>query len=353
MEVTDPHTQLTNNNINKYRTAGKIVSKVLDKLVKMIKPGALVMDICREGDKLLIEELKKVYLKVLNKGISFPTCVNINNIGAYFCTTKDEDVVINQGDLIKIELGAHIDNFPALQVYTILVNEGEEESINSKKGRLLRACSESSKEILSLMKPGNTNKDVVRVLESICKKYQCSLPVVQDMHLAPTTSHQMSRYVIDSYNDDDDEYIHQMILCKDNEEVYGFRMLEDEFMEDDVFAIDITLCSGDGKLGRMDDFVNVYRRDHRRKCNLKLKASRSVISSFKNKAFPINIDSELSNRFKLGLKEPVNKGLIVPYIPVKEKNNEFIGRIKFTVIVKKKPILITGRSLDEQLKKLS
>jgi hypothetical protein len=35
-----------------------------------------------------------------------------------------------------------------------------------------------------------------------------------------------------------------------------------------------------------------------------------------------------------------------------EKKGEFIARVKFTAVVRKKPLILAGRSADEQLNKL-
>ena len=59
------------------------------------------------------------------------------------------------------------------------------------------------------------------------------------------------------------------------------------------------------------------------------------------------------NRFKFGLKECMSKGLIEEYAPIKEKNGELTARVKFTVVVRDKPILIVGRSGAQELEKLA
>ena len=62
------------------------------------------------------------------------------------------------------------------------------------------------------MKPGKYNTDIVDILSHTAKKYNCNLPVIQSNIIAPgVLSYQMSRFVIDGYNDeDDDEYLHNI-----------------------------------------------------------------------------------------------------------------------------------------------
>jgi len=351
MKLTDPLTQLDNGaNICKYKMAGKIAAKVLDELVKMAKPGTKLYEMCTTGDMMILDGVNKVYGKVKNKGVAFPTCVSVNNVAGFFIPSKDDETSVKNGDLVKIELGVHIDGFPALVGYTVVINE-DGQTIDDKRANAVKAVAEASKEILKLMKPGKTNSDVVKVMEKYAKKYNCQLPVTNEECLAPgTVSYQISQYVIDGYNDDYDEFIHRLILSRESEN-YDFVQVDNEFEEDEVYAIDILMSTGSGKLSRNDD-TTVYKRNHERKTGLKLKASRMTLSTFGKERFPISSRNHDNARFKLGLKECVNKGLIEGYSVFHEKKGEYIARTKFTVIVRKKPILVVARSANEQLQKL-
>lgn len=55
--------------LTKYKTAGQIAEKVLAAVAALCKPGAKIVDICEQGDKLLEEEVSKVYRgKKITKG---------------------------------------------------------------------------------------------------------------------------------------------------------------------------------------------------------------------------------------------------------------------------------------------
>lgn len=59
--------------LTKYKTAAQISEKVLAAVSKLCVPGAKIVDICQQGDKLLEEEIAKVYRgKKINKGQSLP-----------------------------------------------------------------------------------------------------------------------------------------------------------------------------------------------------------------------------------------------------------------------------------------
>jgi methionine aminopeptidase len=55
--------------LTKYKTAAQISEKVLAEVSKLCVPGSKIVDICEKGDKLIEEELSKVYRgKKVTKG---------------------------------------------------------------------------------------------------------------------------------------------------------------------------------------------------------------------------------------------------------------------------------------------
>lgn len=350
-EFSDPLVQLDDNrNLNYYNLAGVIASQVLEELVGMCKSDTLVYDICERGDKLILEEVDKLHKKLKNKGIAFPTCVSLNNVAGHECPVSiEKSERIKDGDLVKIEFGVQMNGFPASVAYTVVVNESGS-VINDKRSNVVRAVSEASKEVFKLMKIGKTNLDVVKAIEKCATKYNCQLPqVMENMHAPGVISYQMSRGVIDGYNEDDDEYVHSIILNRESEN-YDFTLSEAEFQENEVYGVDILMCSGTGKLVKDGD-VTVYKRLQDKKCLLKLKAARETLNMFEKNRFPISSRGH-NVRFKLGLRECVSKDIVEEYPRLVEKAGEYTARIKFTVVVRKKPLLIIGRSSDEQVNKL-
>ena len=347
--LSDPMLQINDESINCYQKAGRVTAQVIEKLVTLTVPGINTYDLCMKGDALINKELNKLHYK--EKGIAFPTCISINNIAGHYSPSKKSDDIIEDGDLVKIELGVHVDGYPALICYTVLATNSKI-SETSKQARVLKAVANASKEIVNIMKPGVSNKEIVNIMEKYAEKYDCKLPyITENAHAPGVLSYQMSQYVIDGHNDDDDEYLHHFIMCRYNDH-YEYGLREMPLEENEVYAIDIVMSSGTGKLNSSSKECTIYKRLQDKRCMLRLKTSKLCLSQFKKNRFPINARNVSNNRFKMGLKECINKCLIEPYTPMEEKKNEFIARVKFTVIVKPKPILISGRREDDQLAKI-
>ena len=66
--------------LTKYKIAGEISAKVLEKVKALCVYGAVILDICNEGDTFLEEEIAKVYKgKKVLKGTSIisKSCINL------------------------------------------------------------------------------------------------------------------------------------------------------------------------------------------------------------------------------------------------------------------------------------
>lgn len=67
--------------------------------------GANVREVCQAGDQFIIEETSKVFKKEkeMKRGVAFPTSLSINNCICHFSPTpRDPDVLLKEGDLVKV-----------------------------------------------------------------------------------------------------------------------------------------------------------------------------------------------------------------------------------------------------------
>jgi methionine aminopeptidase len=135
--------------------------EALAKVIKKISVGSKIFDLCLFGDSTLLEDLSKVYnKKPVFKGIAFPTCISVNEICGHFSPLEDESITIKEGDLVKIELGAHVDGFAAFAAHTIVVQSDAKAAVTGPKADVILAAYKSLQAALRLIKPGNFNNQV-------------------------------------------------------------------------------------------------------------------------------------------------------------------------------------------------
>lgn len=66
----------------------------------------------------------------MKKGIAFPTCISVNNCVCHFSPLRSEaDLKLTDGDVVKIDLGAHIDGFIAVAAHTVIVGASKDTKV--------------------------------------------------------------------------------------------------------------------------------------------------------------------------------------------------------------------------------
>lgn len=309
--------------MTKYKLAGEISNTVLKAVLVQIVPGASVRSICEFGDKLVLDETAKHYKKdkQLKKGIAFPTCISINEIVCHFSPLRSEpEVYIKDRDVVKAELGVHLDGYAAQVAHTVVVGATAEAPADGPTADAIMAAYQCSEAALRLIKAGNTNQQVTEAIQKITTSYNCT-------PLEGMLSYQLKRYQTEADTDK------QIILNPSENQKKDFKQVE--FAVHEVYAMDVFVTSGSGKTKELGNFTSVYRRTDE-VYQLKMKAARTFYSELTNKftLMPFTLRAfEDETRAKLGLKECVNHDLLQSYNVQQDADNVPVAQFKFTVLV--------------------
>jgi curved DNA binding protein len=300
----------------KYKAASEIANRVLIAILENLKPGVTVLEVCTYGDKLIEELFQQSSKKVKkNKGIAFPTCISINNCaGHYSPLPEDTQVVIKEGDVVKVDLGVHIDGFPSVVAHTWIV--GQTAPATGKIADVVCAAYYASECALRLLRPGKTNTDVTNIIQKCAKSFN-----VQP--LEAVLSHEIKRNCLDANK----VIINRVELDQQVEEF--------QFEINQAYGIDIVMSTGEGKSREIDTRTTVFKRAVDRNYQLKLQASRGLLteinSKFPNHAFSLRSLDEKKRR--MGIVELVKHELVDSYPVLFEKDGEIIAQFKFTALI--------------------
>ena len=73
-------------------------------------------------------------------GIAFPTCISCNNCICHYSPLLSEvDSTLSDGDLVKIDMAAHIDGFIATVAHTFVIGATAENPVTGKKADAVMA----------------------------------------------------------------------------------------------------------------------------------------------------------------------------------------------------------------------
>jgi len=283
--------------------------------------NASVRDICAEGDRLLVEETGKVFKKEkeMKKGIAFPVCASVNNcINHYSPLASEGDTILQKGDLVKLDLGAHIDGFIAVVGHTVAVGASREKKVRGRRADVMLAAHYAAEAALRLTKPGNQNFAVTDTVNKIAECYKCK--PVEGM-----LSFQLQQGRIDG-----DKTIIQNPTDAQRKEVE-----KHEFQTHEVYAVDVIISTGEGQGKESEARVTIFRKTEE-SYSLKLKASREFFCMVQKAhgTMPFNIRSfEDEKKARLGVGECVSHKLVDPYPVLWDKAGETVAQFKFTVLL--------------------
>ncbi len=128
---------LTKEELEKYYKAGEIVRKALEKAYDLVKPGAKVLDICRQLEEYILSQGARP---------AFPVNISINSVAAHYTAKIDDELVIPEKAIVKVDVGAHIDGYIVDAAVTVCLNPVYEP--------LVRAAYEALKVVREVLRAG-------------------------------------------------------------------------------------------------------------------------------------------------------------------------------------------------------
>uniref|UniRef100_A0A1I7UB84 Peptidase_M24 domain-containing protein n=1 Tax=Caenorhabditis tropicalis TaxID=1561998 RepID=A0A1I7UB84_9PELO len=322
--------------VTKYQVAAEITNAVLKEVIANIKEGAVVGDLCDLGDKLILERTGKLYKKEknLSKGIAMPTCISVDNCICHYTPLRSETpVVLKNGQVVKIDLGTHIDGLIATAAHTVVVGASKDKKVSGKIADLLRGTYDALEIAIRSLRPETLNNDITKNIDKTAAEY--GLTPIENM-----LSHQLERNLIDG-----EKKIIQNSGEKQKAEIEKVKIDKHE-----AYAIDILFSTGKGQPKDMDTRTTVYRKNESVSYQLKMKASRTFFHDVNKQhgPMPFTLRSfEEEVKAKMGVVECEKYGLLVPYPVLYEKEGEFVAQFKATVLVMPNGLLkIAGLPFD-------
>jgi methionyl aminopeptidase len=153
-----------------YLEAGKIAAKVRTETLPRIKEDIPLLEIAE-----YVEER----IKELGAKPAFPCNISINEIASHY-TPQDNVSVFRKGDVVKLDLGAHIEGYIADTAATVEVG-------TNNHHLLIHACDAALKNAIGYVKNGVETSHIGKIIEDTIKE-RGFIPI-KDL-----TGHNLERY---------------------------------------------------------------------------------------------------------------------------------------------------------------
>jgi methionyl aminopeptidase len=133
---------------DKLKMAGRIAARVRDYAGDLVKPGVRASYVCESLEKLIVE---------LGGSPAFPCNFSVNDVAAHYTPGFDNDVVVSEGAVVKVDVGVHVDGFIADTAITV--------DLSGNYGKLLEASLRALESAISSIKPYTSLYEIGRVVE--------------------------------------------------------------------------------------------------------------------------------------------------------------------------------------------
>ena len=306
---------ISEEDIDKAKLAGKIAGKALIFGRSIIKPGASV-----------VQSLDKIEEFIRDNGgeMAFPAQVAINDIAAHSCPLADDSSVFKNDDMMKLDLGVHIDGIIADNAITLIFeqdNDRYEEFQNIRK-----ASEEALYNVLKAVRPGATLGELGLIIqESIAQHDLSPIRNLSGHGLGKFSVHETP--TIPNFNTHD----------------------KTELAYNQLIAIEPFATDGNGMIFESSNttlFSEIKQQPVRSMITREILYD---IKKFNKLPFTTRWLTKKHSLAKVhyAFKELKNLGILHEYPPLIEVKHGIVSQAEHTVIVKDKPIITTLR--DEEL----
>lgn len=104
-------------------------------------------------------------------GIAFPTSISVNNVVSHVSPLpSDPEIVLKDGDVVKIMLGVQLDGYAVTHAETIVLSSKAE----GTTADVIKAAYDAAQIAMRTVKAGAKNWDVTEVVNKVVKEYECT-----------------------------------------------------------------------------------------------------------------------------------------------------------------------------------
>ncbi|MFH1285928.1 MAG: type II methionyl aminopeptidase [Candidatus Micrarchaeota archaeon] len=287
--------------IEKYEKAGKIASEVREHARMIAKPGMRVLDLVEDLEKLIEEKGAKA---------AFPVNVSINEVAAHYTPEKDDALLIGEKDIVKIDVGVHVDGFIGDTAFTT--------DFSGEYGKLVEASENALEAAIASVKAGVNTSAIGEAVENEIKKL--GFKPIENL-----CGHSLGEYDLHA-----------------GEEIPNIKTSAHnyELKEGDVFAIEPFATNGVGKVGdgsAVEIFSLVDPRPSRMRESRRV--INYVIANYKTLPFAERwlLKKEFKSKLLLhaALRELMEMGALRPYPILSESEKGLVSQTEHTVVVEK------------------
>jgi methionyl aminopeptidase len=137
-------------NLESYLKAGRIASRAREDARKKYHVGSTLFEVC---------EAVETQIRSMGAEPAFPVNASLNEIAAHYTAEPGDQTVVKEGDVLKIDIGVHVDGYIADTAVTVCYDPKHEQMVKAVETALAEA--------VRISKAGSKASDIGRAIENV------------------------------------------------------------------------------------------------------------------------------------------------------------------------------------------
>jgi methionyl aminopeptidase len=284
----------------KWKRAGVVAREALAIARPMVTPGTKVIDIVNATE---------AYIRENATGIAFPCNIALNNVAAHYTSPLNDETAIEEGDLVTVDVGAHVDGCISDSAFTI--------ALNSDHDDLVKASEKATTLAIKMMRPGARLNTIGALIES----------TIEDAGFKPIkqlSGHQMKEYELHSEK--------QVPCVSGKSEVF--------IEEGEVYAVETFASTGSGNVADLPNPV-IYQMLPIR-VPVRFRGTKQFLGIVRKEygEFPFAerwVAEKMSNvSMKMAIRELTQHGALIAHNILAEEKGKLVSQHEHTVLITEK-----------------
>lgn len=296
--------------ISKLKQAGSIAASVRRYAERFVKPGVKASEVCEKLEHMIVD---------LGGLPAFPCNISVNEVAAHYTPSIGDDITVGEKDLVKIDIGVHVDGYIADTAITI--------DLGGEHGDLVEAVERALEAAISVIKPYISVYEIGKAIENEIKRK--GFKPIRNL-----SGHTIDRFVL-----------HAGISIPNHADrsLFGTRLLPGTLVAIEPFA-----SNGRGFVVEKST-INIYSYIGKRRAVLGDDEERlltMIVNRYKSLPFTprwlLDLDIEPA-RIKKAVESLYIKGVLKGYPVLVEAGGGLVSQAEHTVLISESEVLITTR----------
>jgi methionyl aminopeptidase len=292
---------LNEEELEKYREAGRIAALVMRKSKKLVAKGRKLKSICNSLEN---------EIRIHKAEPSFPVNISVNQIAAHYTSPIDDDLVLPERAIVKIDLGAHVDGYISDHARTFTVGATKQYQ------KLKQVAEKALNKAIDFIKPGVRPGEIGEVIENAIRKEG----------LVPITD--LQGHVIERWK------LHAGISIPNSKPKFGF--LGPKLKVGQVLAVEpfVTTAKGSEKIYD-ESYSYIFSKIGTKAKSSNAKKILEAVEQYNGLPFALRWLEDLMPQTKLfeALKELISYNTLTRYPMLVSKSQTPVAQAEHTVII--------------------